>query len=319
MTALVIPRIGAQVPCSVTPTSLTANNAALSRFLIEAEAFTEADIPAAWDDSLSACQQALDAWLKREIGPLHCLAPGFYLRACAYERVEIVWSETDVQEWPVGKGLERLNACLPGLGTVVFHILCCKSESVYPLFTPCLAFETCSSLYWCGLDNEEDALDMNYGDDEEEEREIARAEMVTSAVMEASCPAWARGGPRGVALRYFTRFLRRALKRLTGEARQVAADALALALLEFDGSYAPDAEGLFVGFGGVLSWQQRDVTVHIFEDLVNYAYQCEGFDYMGETEIPLNDPAAFGAWQRSMRPRFKAIGLIDRLIHRLSA
>src|SRR2546426_61441 len=59
---------------------LAAANAAVARFLLEAKAVRERDIPAAWNDELLVCQGALDAWVKREIGALHCLAPQFVMR-----------------------------------------------------------------------------------------------------------------------------------------------------------------------------------------------------------------------------------------------
>ena len=68
--ALALPRIGQQVPLAIAPGPLLAASATVSRFLIEAEAFDECDIPATWSDSLDACRLALDGWLKRQIGAL---------------------------------------------------------------------------------------------------------------------------------------------------------------------------------------------------------------------------------------------------------
>ena len=75
-----LPRLGARVPLELTPHRLASANAAVARFLLEAKALRERDIPAAWNDELLVCQGALDAWVKREIGGLHCLAPQFVLR-----------------------------------------------------------------------------------------------------------------------------------------------------------------------------------------------------------------------------------------------
>lgn len=49
------------------------------------------------------------------------------------------------------------------------------------------------------------------------------------------------------------------------------------------------------------------------------AHQAEFCDRMGEAQIPMSDPGALGAWFHRMGQRFEAIGLIDRLIHALSA
>ena len=231
MMALALPRIGPQVPRTIAPGPLLAANAEVSRFLIEAEAFDEADIPATWSDSLDACRQALDGWLKRQIGALHCLTPRFALRMVFHDgesyryygsqpptrfdvgAVEASWCEYHEQEWPVGAGLEALSARLPGLGSVILHVLRRQSAFVYPLFTPDIACDVATYLYWCGEDDEEIALDMHCGDDEEE-REAMRAEMVSKAMLEDSFPAWSRRWPRGLELPRCARFLRRAVPTL---------------------------------------------------------------------------------------------------------
>ena len=96
-------------------------------------------------------------------------------------------------------------------------------------------------------------------------------------------------------------------------------DALALAGLDIDDSFRPDIDGEFVGFGAVLSWRDGDVTTRIYDDLLELAHRGEYCEHMGEVRVPLDDPGAFGAWQRAMVDRFEAIRLIDRLIHPLSA
>lgn len=340
MMALALPRIGLLVPRTIAPGPLLAANAMVSRFLIEAEAFDEADIPATWSDSLDACQQALDAWLKRQIGALYCLTPRFALHMVSRDgesyryygsqppkhfdvgAVEASWCEYHEQEWPVGAGLEALSARLQGLGTVVLHVLCRQSAFVYPLFTPDIACDVATYLYWCGEDDEEAALDMNCGEDEEE-REEMRAEMVTKSMLEASFPAWSRRWPRGLELAQCVRFLRWAVKCLRApddlSAKAAAEDALALARLDIDDTFRPDVDGEFVGFGAVLSWRDGDVTTRIYDDLLNLAHQGEYCEHMGEIQVALDDPGAFAAWQRAMTSRFEAIRLIDRLIHRLSA
>lgn len=337
MMALALPRIGPQVPRTIAPGPMLAANAKVSRFLIEAEAFDEDDIPATWSDSLDACRQALDDWLKRQIGALHCLTPRFALHMVSgdgdyyryygsqppkdfdFGAVEASWCEYHEQEWTVGAGLESLSARVPGLGSVILHVLCRQSAFVYPLFTPDIACDVATYLYWCGEDDEETALDMNCGEDEEE-REAMRAEMVSKATLEASYPAWARRWPRGLELAQCARFLSRTIKRLSDPSvKAVAEDALALTSLVVDDSFRPDIDGEFVGFGAVLSWREGDVTTRIYDDLLNLAHQGEYCEHMGEVQVPLDDPGAFAAWQRAMTSRFEAIRLIDRLIHRLSA
>src|SRR6266508_6463615 len=75
-----LPRLDARVPLELTPRRLASANAAVARFLLEAKAVCERDIPSTWNDELLVCQGALDAWVKREIGALYCLAPQFVLR-----------------------------------------------------------------------------------------------------------------------------------------------------------------------------------------------------------------------------------------------
>ena len=233
MMALALPRIGAQVPRTIAPGPLLAANAIVSRFLIEADAFEEADIPATWPDSLNASQQALDRWIKRQIGPLHCLNPRFGLHLLSRDgdyystftnqpkrhfdvgAVEASWGEYHEQEWAVGEGLAALSRQVPGLGPVVLHVLRRQSAWVYPVFTPDIACDVVTYLYWCGEDDEEIALDMHCGEDEEA-RAAMREEMVSKATLGAAYPAWARCWPRGLELPQCARYLRRAVKRMRG-------------------------------------------------------------------------------------------------------
>ncbi|MFT4192097.1 MAG: PRTRC system protein F [Comamonas sp.] len=337
---LVLPRLSGAVPRTVVPGVLAAANARIARFLIEADVFGDADIPESWDDALRACEQAMAASIRREIGPLHCLRPGFGMdildaegnpiggygvgrscekpRACA--AIEVYWCETGEQEWPVGAGLHALETALPGLGRTVLQVLRQGCAQVYPLFTPDIACDVASMLYWYGEENEEVALDMNCGDDEEE-REAMRRDMLTRAELDEAYPEWARPWMgRTVKKRSGGCSLRRAAKTLTDPGlRQIAADALSLSRLQCDDRFRPEIEGEYIGFGAVLAWKEGDLTTRIYDDLLQLAHEGEFCDRMGEFTIALDDPGAFGAWRRAMRPRFQAIGLIDRLIHQLAA
>src|ERR1700687_3195714 len=107
-----LPRLDARVPLELTPRRLASANATVARFLLEAKAVCDRDIPATWNDELLVCQGALDAWVKREIGALHCLAPRFVLRPvwgsmpdrCSapaqsvhYRQIQITWFQQDEQ------------------------------------------------------------------------------------------------------------------------------------------------------------------------------------------------------------------------------
>lgn len=330
--ALPLPRLAKTIPLSVVPSQLAMANAAVARFLIQAGAVREGDIPQAWDDALQVCERALDAWVRRELGALHCLRPYFSLTVVddagcypavsrkgpvCYRKVEICWSERREQQWVVGNALKALERQQAGFGAAVLDVLREKSRFVYPLFTPDLACDVASYVYWCGEENEEVALDMECGDNEEE-RDAMRDEMVTRKKLDEAFPAWAIATPRK------RRLSRAALARLAQDAsdplaRDIASDVLALVTLRIEDEFRPDVDGEYIGFGAVLSWREDDLSVRIYDDLLQMAHQSEFCDRMGELEIALDAPQAMRGWRGAMRVRFKAIRLIDRLIDRLSA
>jgi PRTRC genetic system protein F len=176
-----------------------------------------------------------------------------------------------------------------------------------------------SYIYWCGEENEVVALDMECGDDAEA-RAAMRDDMVTRQKLDQAFPPWATSTPR-------KRLSVAAFERLTNGLhdpviRDIAADALTLARLRIEDEFRPNVDGEdgeYLGWGAVLSWREDDLTVRVYDDLVQMAHQGEFYDRMGELEIALDAPQTMRAWQRSMHVRFKAIHLIDRLIHRLSA
>lgn len=338
---LALPRLSSAVPRTVVPGVLASANAAVSRFLINAHVFGDADVPAFYDGSLRACEQALVACIRREVGPLHCLCPGFGMHVLdadglpiggysvgrpadpprSYRAVEVYWGETNEQEWPVGQGLQALEEALPGLGRTVLQVLRERCAQVYPLFTPDIACDVARYVYWCGEDNEEIALDMHCGEDERE-REAMRSEMLTRATLDECYPKWAQEWMgRSAKGRIRRCCLRRAARTVANpRLHQIVVDARALSQLRIDvEAFRPDFEGEYIGFGAVLSWDEGDVTTRIYDDLLQIAHQGECCERMGELRIALDEPGALGVWLRAMRPRFQAIRLIDRLIHLLAA
>lgn len=329
--AICLPRVSEAIPLSIVPGKLAAANATIARFLLQAGAIREGDIPPIWDDAIAVCERALDAWVKRELGSLHCVQPCFRLTASdgvdgscvyppsppkgplCYRKVEVCWFESSEQQWAVGTGLEALERTHIGLGQAVLAVLSDRSRFAYPVFTPDLACDAASYLYWHGEENEETALDEEC--DNDEDRTAMRDEMVTRAKLDHAYPTWVIARPR-------TPLSIAALTRIADElsepfARDIVADTLALARLRITDDYRPDIEGEFIGFGAVLSWREDDLTVRIYDDLLQMAHQSEFCDLMGELEIDLDAPGAMRKWQRAMRVRFNAILLIDRLIHRL--
>ncbi len=325
-----LPRLDAGVPLELTPRRLASANATVARFLLEAKAVRERDIPVTWNDELLVCQAALDAWVKREIGALHCLAPQFVLRPVwgsardprgsptqkvEYSQIQISWFQQDEQQWAVGRGLERLEQATPTLGATALHLLDEHSRYVYPVFTPRMAQDVASMMYWYGEEDETFALEEACPDDEEA-RAAMREEMVTKASMTEAYPVWAlawQSPTLGAS----------ALAQIAAHGsdaftRDVAALLTKLARLKIKDDCRPEIDGEFIGFGAVLSWRADDLTVRVYDDLINNAHQGEFCDVMGDVFFDLNEPRAFAAWQRKMRSRFEAIRLIDALIWRLA-
>ena len=325
-----LPHLDARVPLELTPHRLASANAAVARFLLEAKAVRERDIPAAWNDELLVCQGALDAWVKREIGALHCLAPQFVMRPvwgsvparCSaptqsvhYSQVQITWFQQDEQQWAVGRGLDRLEQATPTLGATALHLLDEHSRYVYPVFTPRTAQDVASMMYWYGEEDETFALEEACADDEEA-RAAMREEMVTKASMTEAFPVWALAWQS--ATLDASALAQIAAHGSDAFTRDVAALLTKLARLKIKDDCRPEIDGEFIGFGAVLSWRADDLTVRVYDDLINNAHQGEFCDVMGDVFFDLNEPRAFAAWQRKMRSRFEAIRLIDALIWRLS-
>jgi PRTRC genetic system protein F len=325
-----LPRIVGDVPHELTPRTLASANARIARLLIDAEAVRNADIPAQWRDPLEVCHRALNAWLKRELGDLHCIAPRFVLRPAMPEtasfppnadaapsdfgQVDVIWFQQQEQQWAVGEGVERLERLVPRLGATALDVLEAQSRFVYPVFTPRIAHEVASMMYWYGEEDETTALQECCGDDLEAQ-EAMRADMITKARIVAAYPEWA------LAWKPATLRLRE-LQQIVGNSTEsyacdVAALVLQLARMRMRDAFRPEADGEFIGFGAVLAWHEDDVAVRIYDDLVNMAHESEFCDLMGEVHVDLDDPRALQAWQRGMRQRFKAMRLIDTLLWRL--
>ena len=145
------PSLKSGVPLSVASTTQASANAALCRFLINAGAVRENDLPDGEADPLKACQHAIDAWIKRQIGPLHCLQPRFAInvldehghhpatregRQAPYAQLDVYWCEYSEAEWPVGRSLEALNEAMPHLGATVLQVLrrgACLGKQLVPV------------------------------------------------------------------------------------------------------------------------------------------------------------------------------------------
>ncbi|MEO8188205.1 MAG: PRTRC system protein F [Burkholderiaceae bacterium] len=280
-----LPRLDAGVPLELIPRRLASANATVARFLLQAKAVRERDIPAAWNEELLVCQGALDAWVKREIGGLHCLAPQFVLRPVLgsardprgsptqkveYSQIQITWFQQDEQQWAVGRGLDRLEQATPTLGATALHLLDEHSRYVYPVFTPRTTRDVASMMYWYGEEDETFALEEACADDEEA-RAAMREEMVTKASMTEAFPAWALAWhPGALDASALAQIAAHGSDAFT---RDIAALLTKLARLKIKDDCRPEIDGEFIGFGAVLSWRADDLTVRVYDDLINNAHQ----------------------------------------------
>jgi PRTRC genetic system protein F len=229
--------------------------------------------------------------------------------------MHIYWEEGSVYRWIVGPCLDRLEAAVPGLGATVLRVLEDKSAIAYPLLTPSVLLEQASHLYWLGEPDETEYLD-EFCNGDPDTREAMRADMVTRAEIEASFPPWALTRAIGLSQRRL-----HALSTSHDDAfvRRTAELAFALARIPLSRDFMARREGLFMGFGAVLCWADDDIAVRVSNDYAQYAWQGDSFGEIGEVVLPADQPSALRRWMRTMTPQLRAIGLIDRLLHLLSA
>jgi PRTRC genetic system protein F len=309
--------------------------AELAELLIEAGMINRRRFRTGCTAILAVCQSALDAWISMTVGDVRCFTPYFEMRqlqdfdaTCATSArrkrtaarptapaVEISWKEASVCHWGVGAGLDFAEACVPLLGATVLDIMERKGAHAYPLFTPSLALDEASYLYWRGEDDESLALDEDCGEDLAARAAMA-ADMVTRATVEAAFPAWALdyNRPRLPA----EALASIAANHACGYVRRMAQLAYTLDGLRTTSQYCEEQDGPFVGFGAVLCWRDGDLAVQISDDYANLAWQGEYCDEIGQVTFTLDDPGAMGRWMRQVRPNLAAIGLLDALLMHLS-
>lgn len=318
-----MPRLDASVPAGVHSAHVIVTNARLARFLVEAGVVRERDVPRSWHDPLTVCEAALQGWLERHLGALRCLSPWFSLsQTCGGEAsesgterqpdgVRIRWGESEVLRWDIGEGLERLERQEPGLGAAILSVIDASAGKLYPLFTPRTALDAASFLYWHGEDDEDLALEEMC--DTPEEREAMRAEMVTRAAIGEAFPIWALQPPRLSDAQALLNRMRWS-RPLQDDALRAVSLSTELARMPSRAEFAPDAEGLFIGYGAVLCWRPEDLAMRISDDLAHYAWQDDYVDHSGEVAFSLEDPASMRLWLRRMRPLLRGIAILDDLI-----
>lgn len=170
-------------------------------------------------------------------------------------------------------------------------------------------------MYWYGEEDETLAVEECCGDDQQAQAAM-REEMITKSRILQAYPEWALSWkPEKLGKAELIKIIDACKDTYAAE---VASLVLELARMRIQDAFQPEIEGEFIGFGAVLSWREDDLTVRIYDDLINMAHEGEFCDLMGEVFFDLSDPRAMQAWQRNMRQRFKAMRLIDRLIWRLT-
>jgi len=328
-----LPRLAPDIPEVIEPSGNRQAAARLTQYLIDARAITKQTFCPANGGFHDICERALNTWLSKCIGDVQCFAPVFELQplpdevwqtyACQMNKdepgmpvtLEVVWKEASVCHWGVGAGLDYLEQCVPLLGSTVLDIMERKGAHAYPLFTPNMALDEASYLYWRGEEDETLVLDEDCGDDKEA-REAMANDMITRASIEAAFPAWALDYNR-------PRLMHEELVRLTAQypcpyVQRAGELAAALDGTRTTPEYCPEEDGMFIGFGAVLCWRDGDLAVQISDDYANLAWQSEYCDEIGKVSFPFNEPDAMRRWMRRVSPNLTAIRLLDGLLLHLT-
>lgn len=326
-----VPSFSVDVPSAIERTQNRQTVAALAQFLLDAGVIAGGRFCGAAGSIQDVCQFAFDNWLAAAIGDVKCFTPVFELwltdesgtvrRPISHANgsrdlppprtVEVSWKEASVCHWGVGAGLDYLEACVPMLGATVLDVMERKAGHAYPLFTPGMALDEASYLYWRGEEDETLALDEDCGDDQAA-REAMAQDMITRADIAAAFPSWALDYNRPrlsaqeishIASNHACPFVRKAAMLASG-----------LDGTRTTAQYCVEEDGPFIGFGAVLCWREGDLAVQISDDYANLAWQSEYCDDIGKVVLSLDDPVAMRRWMRKVRPNLTAIGLLDRLL-----
>lgn len=332
---LPLPQLHAAVPLRLLPDSGRAERCAITALLVDAGVIDAAALPVSWqphaDDEIEIAHVALERWLRRSVPQWSCLHPCFTIESLAPEAVptqgnaaevdvaaiRIRWSEPYVAQWTVGAALDRLEAAVPRLGATLLHLL--DQQRVYPLFTPVVALEQASELYWYGEADETVMLEEYAGQCDAQEVAAVRADIVTKADIDAAFPAWATDWGR-------KRLGQRTLARLAAshparEIRTIADMAQRLSRLPRDNPFQPPCEGTYLGFGAVLCWREGDIAVRLSDAMAQFAWEgdADSCSDIGELTLPIGDVAGMRRWLRAMARQLQVMRLIDRLLDALAA
>ncbi|WP_395401039.1 PRTRC system protein F [Pseudoduganella sp. UC29_106] len=322
------------IPGIIAPSSNLRLAGVLAQYLLQAGAINPRTFNRDSTSIHEICQSALNRWLSATTGELRCFTPHFELQLIEHPdpcvagpcntsgavphhtgSIQICWREASVCHWGVGTGLDYLEQRIPQLGSTILDAMERKGAHAYPLFTPGVALDEASYLYWRGEDDENLMLDEECGDDLEARQAMAN-DIVTRAAIEAAFPPWALDYDR-------PRLPLATLERIGGDhqcayVRRAASLTHALLRLRTTAMSCPELDGPFTGFGAVLCWRDGDLAVQISDDHANNAWQGDYCEEIGTVTLTLDDPEAMRGWMRKMRLNLSAIGLLDRLLWHLA-
>ena len=328
---LQLPRFDPAIPLSLTPRASRQRGALLAKAMINSGLVRDEHLPARTDAShLKVAQAALRSWVNEQLGSLRGLRPKFVMavgphdlehsfgeHAGRRDGAVIEWS-CEGGAFAVGPELERLERLWPRLGMTVLAVLEEAAWRTVPLYSPQMILEAASRIYWCGDEDEREAIAMSC-QTEDEARDMA-ASMVTREMVEAAYPAWALR--RGKRMREIsTRTLRGGLRMVRDRrARAVIEDVIALRGIPLPKRDWRDREGDFAGFAGALTWGEKDqLSFRVVDDYEQMMGESgEYFEDCGRVFIDPAHDGALSGWIESMKPWFKAVRLIDSLLHKLT-
>ena len=327
MTMFQLPFLDPRIPRELVPQASRRRGASFARTLIRAGVFDASLMPARpGSDHIKTCQAVLEGWARRELGGLRMLHPYFSMTLRDSDEHDgrgarpicvVEWGGASFGVRNVGPALEYLESRRPKLGRTVLNALERSAWRTLPIYTPEIVIECASDTYWYGEEDEEAALDECCGDDAQE-RESMRNGMVTRAMFNKTFPAWALGGrakPLG----------RRTLLQLAGASRDrrvtgVVESVLKLLAVDMDGYDWSCRDGRFVGFSGVLAWDEEDkLTTRVLDDYEQMVAESgDYFETCGEDTIDAGDEEALAGWFGFMGKWCAAVKALDDLIWQLT-
>jgi PRTRC genetic system protein F len=329
---LQLPSLDPAIPLRLEPLASRQRCARLAQAVLDAGLVREQHVPARFTgDYRHVAQAALRGWLNEQFAGLQCLAPKFTMVVGQLELDDTFGEQRGskdgaVIEWfgygglfEVGPGLERLERGHPRLGMTVLTAIEEAAWRVMPIYTPLMVMEAASDTYWCGEDDEDEAVRMSCAS-EEDERDM-RENMVTRAMIEKVYPPWALGyrkRRRNIG--------KRALNALRESVRdpgtRAAIDGVIKLRALLPHLQVPDwsfREGRFIGFAGLMTWGRGDdISQRVVDDYQSMIGESgDYFEDCGRQFVPLDDPQVLARWIASMQPWCEALRLIDGLLHTL--